>query len=291
MIVAIMKKTAKTIQIFLPDGNARSIRLAEITSRTVQAIQIPRSKLSEASNRSEVKSVGVYFLFGEDEKTGLPLVYIGEAEDCFTRITQHNRGKGFWESAIAITSKTNSFTKAHAKYLEWYCHQHAMEINRYSVENSTIPTKPYISEQMEADLMDNYETIKVLLSVLGYPVLESVVIKTQPSEMLYCKGRGVEAKGQYTDDGFIIFKGSACAPDEVKSASTFVTNARRRILDAEVIEKQGNAYIFLKDHLFPSPSQASAVVLGRNSNGWTSWKDSKGKTLDELKSKISGREV
>jgi hypothetical protein len=280
-----MKNTAKTIQIFLPDGNARSIRLAEITSRTVQAIQIPRSKISEASNRSEVKSVGIYFLFGEDEKTGLPLVYIGEAEDCFTRITQHNRGKGFWESAIAITSKTNSFTKAHAKYLEWYCHQNAMEINRYTLENSTIPTKPYISEQMEADLMDNYETIKVLLSVLGYPVLESVVIKTQQSEMLYCKGRGVEAKGQYTDDGFIVFKGSACAPDEVKSASTFVTNARRRILDAEVIEKQGNAYIFLKDHLFPSPSQASAVVLGRNSNGWTSWKDSKGKTLDELKGK------
>jgi len=33
-----MINSAKTIQIFLPDGNARSVRIAEITSRTVQAI-------------------------------------------------------------------------------------------------------------------------------------------------------------------------------------------------------------------------------------------------------------
>jgi hypothetical protein len=74
-----MTNRPKTIQIFLPDGNARSIRIAEITSRTVRAIQIPRSKISDAGKRDEVKSVGIYFLFGESEKTGLPLVYIGEA--------------------------------------------------------------------------------------------------------------------------------------------------------------------------------------------------------------------
>ncbi len=280
-----MKSTPKTIQIFLPDGNARSVRIAEITSRTVQAIQIPRTKILEAGDRAEVKSVGVYFLFGEDEDTGLPLVYIGEAEECHIRIAQHNRTKGFWESAVAITSKTNSFTKAHAKYLEWYCHQQAVETNRYSVENSTIPTKPYISEQMEADLMDNYETIKVLLSTLGFPVLETVTVKKQPSEMLFCRGQGVEAKGQYTDDGFIIFQGSTCKLKEVKSARTFVKNARERVIAAGVIVKKDDVYIFTKDWLFPSPSQAGVVVLGRTVNGWTMWKDARGKTLDALKRK------
>ena len=61
-----MKNNPKTIQIFLPDGNARSIRIAEITSRTIQAIQIPRSKVAEAKKRDEIKNVGVYFLFGVD---------------------------------------------------------------------------------------------------------------------------------------------------------------------------------------------------------------------------------
>ena len=35
----------KTIQIYLPDGNPRSIKIAEITSRTVQVVLIPRAKL------------------------------------------------------------------------------------------------------------------------------------------------------------------------------------------------------------------------------------------------------
>jgi hypothetical protein len=280
-----MKNRPKTIQIFLPDGNARSLRIAEITSRTVQAIQIPRSKVSEAGKREEVRNVGVYFLFGEDEKTGQPLVYLGEAEDCYSRIVQHNRSKGFWDSAVAITSKTHSFTKAHAKYLEWYCHQQAVEVNRYSLNNSTSPTKPYISEQIEADLMDNYETIKILLSILGFPVLEQVIVKTQPSEMLYCKGRGVEAKGQYTDDGFLVFQDSTCHPKFVPSASKYVKDTRKRILNLKVIELRDDVYVFIKDYLFPSPSQAAAAVLARNTNGWTQWKDSKGRTLDELKRK------
>ena len=85
--------------------------IKKITSRTIQAIQIPRSKLSEAGNRSEVKNVGLYFLFGVDEETGLTISYIGEAENCHKRITQHNRSKDFWDTAVAVTSKTNSFTK------------------------------------------------------------------------------------------------------------------------------------------------------------------------------------
>ena len=137
-----MKSNPKRIQIFLPDGNARSIRIAEITSRTVQAIQIPRSKIGEASLRNEIKNVGLYFLFGINESNGQPLAYIGEDENCYKRIKQHNRKKGFWDNAIGITSKTNSFTKAHVKYLEWYSHEQAILINRYLIDNSSIPTKP-----------------------------------------------------------------------------------------------------------------------------------------------------
>ena len=58
----------KTIQIFLPDGNPRSIKIAEITSRTVQAILIPRSKLDYILTREELSNVGVYFLIGNPEE-------------------------------------------------------------------------------------------------------------------------------------------------------------------------------------------------------------------------------
>jgi len=78
---------------------------------------------------------------------------------------------------------------------------------------------------------------------------------------------------------------SKCHPEFVPSANKFVKNARQRVLDAKIIEMQNNVYVFVKDYLFPSPSQAASTVLGRSTNGWTMWKDSKGRTLDELKRK------
>ena len=44
----------------------------------------------------------------------------------------------------------------------------------------------------------------------------------------------------------------------------------------------GKNNIFTKDMLFLSPSTAAAMVLGRNSNGLTEWKDKNGKTLKEI---------
>jgi hypothetical protein len=36
----------KTIQIFLPDGNPRGVKIAEFTSRTVQVVFVPRARLN-----------------------------------------------------------------------------------------------------------------------------------------------------------------------------------------------------------------------------------------------------
>lgn len=137
----------RTIQIFLPDGNPRGIKIADITSRTVQAIQIPRSKLSVAAERKEVTSVGIYFLFGTQADDSLPVAYIGEAENCLKRLLQHNKDpkKDFWDNAVVITSKTLSFNKAHGKYLEWQFISSAKQINRFTL-NQVSPSKPHVSE-------------------------------------------------------------------------------------------------------------------------------------------------
>jgi len=91
------EKLAKTIQFFLPEGEPRGIRIAEITTRIVQAVLVPRSKLAEAGNRPELKGVGIYFLFGQPEDAAKPMVYVGEAEDCYTRLKQQNAEKEFWQ--------------------------------------------------------------------------------------------------------------------------------------------------------------------------------------------------
>ena len=77
-----MTPRAKTIQIFLPAGEPQGIRIAEITTRTVQVFDVPRLLLDDFYAMPEARQVAVYYLVahgdsddGQFEDT--PLVYIG----------------------------------------------------------------------------------------------------------------------------------------------------------------------------------------------------------------------
>jgi len=281
MLGEIIMALGKTIQIFLPDGNPRSLKIAEITSRTVQAILIPRAKLDDAAKRKELKNVGVYFLIGSSDEDSKPMLYVGEAEECLIRLKQQNKQKDFWNIAIAIISKTQYFTKTHIKFLESYCYEEANKAGRYKIENPTIPSMPFVSESMVADLLDNFDTIRILVATLGYPIFDQIK-KPQKKDILYCKGKAAKAEGEYTEDGLIVFAGSTCNLQETKSAGPYVKNWREQLVEDGVLQKDDNIYKFTQDHIFSSPSTAAAVVLGRRANGWTEWKYKDGKTLDEI---------
>ncbi|MEM0961966.1 MAG: GIY-YIG nuclease family protein [Bacteroidota bacterium] len=276
--------TPKTIQIFLPDGNPRSVRIAEITSRTVRAVEVPRSKLAVAASRSEVRQVGLYFLFGEDEDAARPRVYIGESEDCLNRLGDHHKKKDFWTRGVAVTSKTRHFDKAKVKWLEWHALAEAERVGRYEVENTAFPAEPHISEPVRADLLDTFGTVRTLLATLGFPVFEAFHVPApEASTVTYtCSGRGVTARGEYVEDGMLVLAGSEAALRAVASwRGTAAENKRQRLVEGGVLVCDGDRYLFAKDYLLGTPSTAAKTVLGRNSNGWTSWKDAEGRTLDE----------
>jgi len=273
---------AKTIQIFLPDGNPRSIKIAEITSRTVRAMLIPRSKLDFATNRDELNNVGIYFLIGKETEDVKPVIYIGEAENCIKRLIEHNRSNDFWNIAIGVVSSKKDFTKSHIKYLEWLSYQQAEKAGRYQINNSTIPTKSHITESMEADLLDHFETVKILVSTLGYPIFDEIPKPVQ-KDVLICKGKDAYAEGQYTEDGLIVFAGSKCNLLEAKSARTAVISLRNKLIEDKILVQENNIYKFASDYIFSSPSAAAGTVLAREANGWLEWKYKNGTTLDEVK--------
>jgi hypothetical protein len=276
----------QTIQIFLPDGSPRSVKIAEITNRVVKAILVPRNKLEYIATRNELNNVGIYFLFGESADKAKPIVYIGEAEDCLDRLKQHNRTKEFWNYAVAMVSKINAFTKSHAKYLEHVAIDQAKDSNRYETENQTAPGKPFVTESMEADLLDSFDTIKILLSTLGFPVYDKVGKELITSkELLILNGRNVKAEGDLIDDGFVVFKGSQAKKETVPSCHEYLINLRLKLLKDQIMIEKNENYEFAQDYVFNSPSTAGGVVLGRSTNGWTKWKNKSGKTLDELKRK------
>jgi hypothetical protein len=276
----------QTIQLFLPDGNPRSVKIAEITNRLVQAVLIPRSKLGFMASRSEANNVGLYFLFGDSSETLRPQTYLGEAEECFVRLNEHHKDpkKDFWKHAVVFISKT--FTKTHVKYLEQLAIRSAIESNRFETMNKVQPKQPFVTESMEADLLDNFETIRVLLSTLGYPVFDAVNKDTVKSkDLLFINFKSIKAEGDFIDDGFIVFKGSEARIDSAASFRVTQLELKQRLLSEGILIEKDVKLIFQEDYIFSSPSAASDMIKGNSSNGWIEWKNKAGKTLDELKRK------
>jgi len=166
------------------------------------------------------------------------------------------------------------------KILEELALRKAKEANRFEIENSANPQQSSVPEHMEADLLDNYDIIKMLLSTLGYPLFDNI---GQPAkskrDVFFCKGKDGMGEGQYTDEGFVVFKGSICNMELSKTAGVGLENLRNRLIESGVLVKKADTFIFESDYLFNSPSAASNIVLARRSSGWTEWKDKSGMTL------------
>lgn len=281
---------AKTIQIFLPSGDPRGIRVAEITTRIVRVVEVPRSLLSNFLHMPEAKQVGVYFLVGDGAEADNPQLYIGQSGGVGDRISSHNKTKDFWNRALIAVSLTNSLTQTHGLFLEWTSIRDARVAERYALENSNEGAKPYTPAPLEADCHEIHETIGTLLATLGYPVFVPLTKKgtsgavANAEERFYCRASGANGTGLYTEEGFVVLSGSTGRAEVVASMKDKpLERLRTRLVGNGVAEIKGEVFTFLKDHLFGSPSTAASVLAARPSNGWMDWRDKDNRTLDELK--------
>ena len=277
----------KTIQIFLPSGQPQGVRVAEITTRIVRVVDVPRSLVSAFCAMPEALQVGLYFLIGEREEDGALQVYVGQSGSVGSRIAQHNQGKDFWSRALVVVSLTQSLTNTHASYLEWMSIKTASEAGRYVIENGNAGARPYTPAPLQADCHEIYDTAAVLLATLGHPVFEPTVKTSGPSpeqEMYFCNSSESQGRGFYNEEGFVVLKGSSGRAAMVPSyASGPGGKVRARYVTQGVLKEDGDRMVFQKDQLFSSPSSAAHVLMGRSANGWVEWKTVNGKPLDALR--------
>ena len=282
-----MSVTPKTIQIFLPGGVPQGIRVAELTTRIVQVLDVPRSLLADFSAMPESRQVAVYFLVGKADDGSESRVYVGQTGDLAARLVAHNRDKEFWQRALVMISKTNSLTQTHALFLEWHSLQAIRRATRYPDENGNAGSRPHTPAPLQADCLEIFDTGQTLLATLGYPLFESVVLPAEVSteeDWFFCKASGADGRGQYTPEGFVVLKGSVGRKDNVPSIQgTSGENLRTRLITDGVMRAEGQTVVFEKDYLFNSPSMAALALLGRTSNGWLDWKASDGRTLHAIK--------
>lgn len=277
----------QTIQIFLPSGDPRGMRVAEITTRIVRVIEVPRSQLAAFLKMPEAQQVGVYFLIGELSESGLPRAYIGQSGSVGNRLVQHNQNKDFWNRALVVISLTNSMTQTHALFLEWFAISEATKAGRYSLENGNTGSQPYTPAPLQADCHEIHETSATLLATLGQPIFE--LLTNTPSaketaELFYCKGSGADGVGEYTSEGFVVHKGSRGRLENVASIQGKANERfREKLLEEGILVAKDGGVVLTRDYLFSSPSMAAVALQGRSANGWVEWKAANGKTLDELK--------
>lgn len=238
----------------------------------------------------EAKRVGIYFLIGDGDEAGNPLLYVGQSGGVGDRIVSHNKTKDFWNHALIAVSHTNSLTQTHGLFLEGVAIRDALAAERYTLENGNAGTQPYTPAPLQSDCVEIHETIGTLVATLGYLIFTPLagraksVITVEAEERFYCKASGSIGVGLCTEEGFVVLAGSMGRGEVVASMKgTLFERSRKILLEAGVAKMDGGAFIFLKDHLFGSPSAAAFVVTGRSTNGWVEWKDKNGRTLDELK--------
>lgn len=74
-----MKKTGRTINVFLMDGTPDGKIKCTIGNWIGVVYKIPIKELDSCREREELKCSGVYFLIGTSDKDSEPVIYVGQA--------------------------------------------------------------------------------------------------------------------------------------------------------------------------------------------------------------------
>lgn len=267
----------KSISLFLMDGTPDGVVVCELFNWTGKGFKIPRSKLKELSGRQDLKKAGVYFLIGKDDEDS-DIVYIGEAEDVYKRLLQHQE-KDFWSEALTYVSKDENLNKAHIKYLEFLLHKSATETARYKIFNSNTPNCPSISESEQAVMTEFAANLELLVGTMGYKFFQKLTKSkvAKQEKYLISAARGANAASVITSEGIVVLKDSAIASTEVPSTPQAVTKKRQELIESGIIVD----FKFTKNYLFSSPSTAAAVVMGRSANGLVEWKKTDGSSIKD----------
>lgn len=276
----------KSIELFLVNGTADSLIIAELSNWNGKAIKIPRIEVSSC-DRDDITQAGVYFLFCKEDD-GSDSVYIGEAENVKERLVQHLRDyqsekeRYYWSTAVVFIGR--DLNKALIRYLENRFVEIARSSKRYLVLTKNTYRNTVMKESQIAVMEEFVDNVKILINALGYKVLEPLVQKdisstTVDDEILYITSRSVNAKGKVTAEGFVVFAGATInEKTSVKSLSAGMQKQRQKLLDSDKVQN----LVTTEDVLFSSSSAAADFILGYSVSGPSTWKTKDGQSLKEI---------
>ena len=277
----------KKITLFLMDGSTERRISCELSNWNGKAYRIPKNRLLECNDLTDLDNAGVYILLGKSDGTDKEgLAYIGEADGIRKRLRQHFDQKDFWNETIVFISKDKNLNKAYIKYIESRLYEIANNVGRYTILNATKPTRSTISAPDIAETEEFIANIKLLVGTLGFKIFEPLVSQHSTGStdniLSIQAARGADAQGIITSEGFVILKGSKMAKSITKSCISNYLRIREKLFAEKTVIQEHVDLLFSKDTLFSSPSTAASIIMGRNANGLKEWKTKDGIILKEL---------
>lgn len=271
--------TSKKLETIYYNGQPDGIRSIRRHLSTITTYVIPRPLLSEAKKISAITRPGIYYLINENDENKIAQIYIGQTRNGIARLDDHNRSKDFWNKAIMFLADNKTFSLDMISGLEEYAILKAHESKRYKVENSVSP-KYEIDEYDLPSIEEVYDEIQFIMATLGYK-MDDAKQYNDNREIFHTTRNGILAYGVYIGDKFQVLEGSQI--NLAKSATLEKYNKQRAELQASGDIVMQNGSNILKITLeFNTPSGASDFILGGSTNGWVEWKNTNGKTLDEV---------
>ncbi|MGN1129416.1 MAG: GIY-YIG nuclease family protein [Candidatus Flemingiibacterium sp.] len=249
------------------------------------ALKLPRIEVASCE-RSEITQAGVYFLFCRGDDNTESSVYIGEAENVKERLIQHLRDYQaekepyYWNTVVIFTGR--DLNKAHIRYLENRLVDIVRKCKRCSVLTKNTYKNTVLKESQKAVMEEFIDNIKIIITALGYKVLEPILQQdtTSPENdiLLNISTNTIKAVGKVTYEGFVLLKGSNVNENNAKSLRDGIVKLREKYFGNGTVENLTTT----EDILFSSSSAAAEFVLGFSVSGPQAWKTDDGRTLKQI---------
>lgn len=277
----------KVFQILVPDNTLVS-RIISCENQVTELFVIDRAdKKFVAEHSAELNKPALYILVNRDKRQ----LYVGETDDSIKRLKNHE-AKDFWTEAIVFHSTTETLSTTEVRWLEAKTYEALKELGYYDLsENKVAPQQPPLKKNQIYTLEPIFEEAKNYICAAGFDIFlkgkEEQKVEVKPvatsEHIFYCKHKESKAMGYLIEatNEFVLLAGSELRSGTRPSLQHSLVSKRAQFI-SEQCDTINGISVLRANYVASSPSIAGSLILGRNTNGWTKWKDANGKTLSEV---------
>lgn len=287
----------KKIELFFIEDGENSPYTIDIAGWSGKAIVCRYESIERVTKRSELNTPGTYILKTRIDSGYFEYsYYVGESECVVARLKQHLRSRETeFEELISFSTKDDSLTKAHIRYLESRIIQEARLVEPSIIENKSIPALPTLTEADVSVMEDFLSNIRTILSITKYELLNNRVgiggssTQTNGSEqspLYHIKNRLIQASMYKSEKGFVVLRGSMSSRSEGAGLGESRRKLRAYLIESNFLVDKGDHLEFTVDYTFRSPSEAASVVTGTQTPGPIRWITESGETFKQVQQSI-----